>query len=146
MITRFPALMGTVSRKLLGASVLGATLCSLAACQPAPATASEQAGATPSGAALPQSVAPQAPVPGTAQSATPGTMPPGQQAPAQSKKRIGMANPASLHCLNAGGKLEIRTGSSGGQYGVCHMPDGNSCEEWSFFRTGQCTAESLKNR
>ena len=48
----------------------------------------------------------------------------------------GMANPASVHCINAGGKLEIRTGASGGQYGICHMPDGKSCEEWSLFRTG----------
>lgn len=57
---------------------------------------------------------------------------------------IGLANPASVHCEKAGGTLEIRQGTKGA-YGICHMPDGRMCEEWAFFRTGKCTAESLKN-
>ncbi|WP_240554510.1 putative hemolysin [Acetobacter cibinongensis] len=61
----------------------------------------------------------------------------------QPKRVIGMANPASVHCVDAGGRLEIRTGKAG-QYGICHLPDGRSCEEWSYFRTGECSAESLK--
>nr|WP_298796809.1 DUF333 domain-containing protein [uncultured Acetobacter sp.] len=134
MIKLFSTPQTTFRKKIAGTTVLGVALLGLAACQPAPATAGEQAGA-----ALPQGVTTQngTGAEGNAASA---------QAPAQRGRLIGMANPASVHCVKAGGKLEIRKASSGGQYGVCHMPDGNSCEEWSFFRTGQCKAESLQNR
>lgn len=50
---------------------------------------------------------------------------------------VGMANPASVYCVDKGGKLEIRTDKDGGQYGVCILPSGNECEEWKFFR-GEC--------
>lgn len=114
--------------KTAGVAALGLALLGLAACQPAPTGTARPHGLTP-------------------QNSTPAgtTETPSATSPQQSKL-IGMANPASVHCVDAGGKLEIRTGSSGGQYGVCHMPDGNSCEEWSFFRTGQCKAETLQNR
>ena len=49
-----------------------------------------------------------------------------------------LANPASVNCVQKGYKLEIRTGSDGGQTGYCIFPDGNECEEWAFFR-GECT-------
>ncbi len=49
----------------------------------------------------------------------------------------GMANPASVYCVDQGGKLEIREGE-GGQLGVCIMPDGTECDEWEFFRTKKC--------
>lgn len=52
--------------------------------------------------------------------------------------RVGMANPASVHCTTLGGKLEIRTGKDGGQYGLCNLPDGRVCEEWALFRDGKC--------
>jgi putative hemolysin len=45
----------------------------------------------------------------------------GGQAP-----NAGMANPASVYCIDQGGKLEIREGD-GGQYGVCVMPDATEC-------------------
>jgi len=48
-----------------------------------------------------------------------------------------IANPASEYCEEQGGTLEIRTDSSGGQYGVCLFDDGSECEEWAFFR-GEC--------
>ncbi|BBC80752.1 putative hemolysin [Acetobacter orientalis] len=78
----------------------------------------------------------------------PNTQAVGQARPVsqpQSQRRIGMANPASVHCLDAGGRLEIRSGKAG-QYGICHLPDGRMCEEWSYFRTGECSAKSLKNQ
>jgi len=50
------------------------------------------------------------------------------------QERIGMANPASTYCVQSGYKLEIRTGTDGGQYGACLFPDGAECEEWAFFR------------
>jgi putative hemolysin len=48
-----------------------------------------------------------------------------------------MPNPASIYCEEQGGRLEIRTGGDGGQYGVCIFADGSECEEWAFFR-GEC--------
>lgn len=45
----------------------------------------------------------------------------------------GLANPASEHCVKAGGRLEIRD-EQGGQTGYCHLPDGRVVEEWAFFR------------
>lgn len=51
--------------------------------------------------------------------------------------RIGMANPASVNCVDNGGKLDIRdTGS--GQVGYCIFDDGSECEEWAFYR-GECS-------
>jgi putative hemolysin len=48
----------------------------------------------------------------------------------------GLANPASVHCLDQGGTLEMRDGE-GGVFGVCIFADGSECEEWAYFR-GEC--------
>ena len=56
--------------------------------------------------------------------------------------RIGMPNPASVHCKDAGGRSEIRTQSDGGQYGVCVFNDGRQCEEWALFRDNRCVAST----
>lgn len=52
--------------------------------------------------------------------------------------QTGLPNPASVHCEEQGGNLEIRSDAEGGQYGVCTFDDGSECEEWSLFR-GECT-------
>ena len=44
-----------------------------------------------------------------------------------------LANPASVFCVQSGGKSEIRNGARG-QYGVCVLPDGRVVEEWAYFR------------
>jgi uncharacterized protein len=44
-----------------------------------------------------------------------------------------LANPASVFCVQSGGKSEIRNGARG-QYGVCILPDGGVVEEWAYFR------------
>jgi uncharacterized protein len=49
----------------------------------------------------------------------------------------GIANPASVYCINHGGKSEIRTQADGSQNGYCVFPDGSECEEWAFMR-GEC--------
>ena len=49
---------------------------------------------------------------------------------------VGMANPASVHCVKAGGRVEIRK-EAGGEAGYCHLPDGRVIEEWKFFRSAQ---------
>lgn len=125
---------------LTGTALMGFATLALTACQIAPATASAQTSNTAAEGAPPQKGAP----PTGSDSENAGTASPSTTPPRSAL--IGMANPASVHCVNAGGKLEIRTSTSGGQYGVCHLPDGSKCEEWSFFRTGQCKAETLKNR
>ena len=55
------------------------------------------------------------------------------------QRKAGLANPASVYCVQSGYRLELRTGAGGGQYGVCLFPDGTECEEWAFFRS-ECGA------
>ena len=59
-----------------------------------------------------------------------------------------LANPASTYCIEQGGRLEIQKDSeTGGEYGVCYLPDGRSQEEWSFFREhADSTFGPLKSR
>jgi len=44
-----------------------------------------------------------------------------------------LANPASVFCVESGGRSEIRNGPRG-QYGVCILPDGRTVEEWAYYR------------
>ncbi len=48
-----------------------------------------------------------------------------------------ISNPASEHCVNNEGKLEIKTGANGSQTGFCIFKNGKECEEWAYFR-GEC--------
>lgn len=52
---------------------------------------------------------------------------------------IGMANPASVSCIDNGGRSEIRN-TPAGQIGVCVFSDGRQCEEWALFRDHRCVA------
>ena len=49
-----------------------------------------------------------------------------------------LANPASVHCVQVGGKLDMRE-TAMGVAGICVFPDGSECDEWKLFR-GECTA------
>ncbi|MGD8623894.1 MAG: DUF333 domain-containing protein [Anaerolineae bacterium] len=49
---------------------------------------------------------------------------------------IDTANPASVHCVEQGYELEIRT-EEGGSVGYCIFDDGSECEEWAYYR-GEC--------
>jgi putative hemolysin len=60
--------------------------------------------------------------------------------PSDNKAKVGLANPASVHCEKKGGTLEIRKGKKG-EYGVCKFPNGRECEEWAFFR-GKCSPDA----
>jgi putative hemolysin len=51
-----------------------------------------------------------------------------------------LPNPASAYCEEQGNTLEIVTAADGSQSGVCHFPDGSSCDEWAYFR-GECGPE-----
>lgn len=53
-----------------------------------------------------------------------------------SEPTVGMANPALVHCVKSGGRVEIRK-ETAGEVGYCHLPDGRVIEEWKFFRASQ---------
>ncbi len=53
-----------------------------------------------------------------------------------------LANPASVFCVEQGGKSEIRTGDDGGQVGICVLADGQEVDEWEYFREHHPEAES----
>jgi len=65
------------------------------------------------------------------------TSPPTEANQPEPPDQIGMPNPASVHCEEQGGQVNIRTDSEGNQYGVCMFPDGSECDEWAFYR-GEC--------
>ena len=46
----------------------------------------------------------------------------------------GVANPASVYCIEQGGTVEMREGP-GGTAGYCRLPDGRVVEEWELYRT-----------
>lgn len=67
------------------------------------------------------------------------TQQPQQQAPAQN---AGLANPASVNCVQTlSGQLEI-VNTAQGQVGMCHLQDGRVCEEWTLFRDNKCVNEN----
>jgi putative hemolysin len=49
----------------------------------------------------------------------------------------GVPDPASVHCEQEGGRVEIVEDPDGSQRGVCVFPDGSRCDEWAFYR-GRC--------
>jgi putative hemolysin len=55
-----------------------------------------------------------------------------------------MPNPASVYCKQQGNKLEIRTAADGSQTGICVFPNGNTCDEWAYFR-GECGPTAQKS-
>jgi len=57
--------------------------------------------------------------------------------------KTGIANPASVNCINKGGSLSIQKRGDGGEYGICIFKDNWECEEWALFR-GECPAGGRK--
>ena len=54
--------------------------------------------------------------------------------PEPSTGQAGLANPASVYCVEQGYRNEIRTAKDGSQFGVCVFPDGSEADDWAFFR------------
>jgi putative hemolysin len=50
---------------------------------------------------------------------------------------VAYANPASVACVDAGGKLIFKD-TKQGEFGMCKLPSGKVCEEWALFR-GECS-------
>ncbi len=46
---------------------------------------------------------------------------------------IGMANPASVFCVEQGGTSKI-VKTPAGETGMCTLPDGTEVEEWEYYR------------
>ena len=63
----------------------------------------------------------------------------GCASPERNSESVGIANPASEHCIKIGGRLELRQ-SEDGTSGYCHLPDGRVVEEWELFRSSQSTS------
>ena len=57
---------------------------------------------------------------------------------AAAQKPVGLANPASVHCGEVGGRTVIRKDQAGNEYGFCRLPKGRLCEEWALFRDNKC--------
>ena len=53
-------------------------------------------------------------------------------------------NPAALFCVQSGGKSEIRTRESGAQYGICIFPNGQTVDEWDYYRAQASRAPSCR--
>ncbi|HKE84686.1 MAG TPA: DUF333 domain-containing protein, partial [Vicinamibacterales bacterium] len=54
-----------------------------------------------------------------------------------------LANPASTHCVEQGGKLGIERRPDGAEFGVCFLEDNRQCEEWALLR-GECPPTGAK--
>ena len=54
-----------------------------------------------------------------------------------------LANPASKHCSEKGGKLFFEQGKDGTRHGICYFEDNRQCEEWALFR-GNCPLGGIK--
>lgn len=56
---------------------------------------------------------------------------------AQGDAAVAIANPASQHCIDEGGRLSIEKTPRGAEFGVCLFEDNYQCEEWALLR-GEC--------
>jgi putative hemolysin len=61
---------------------------------------------------------------------------------ANSNNSLSLANPASVNCLDQGGRSVMQEGPLG-QYGLCYFEDNRACEEWAMFR-GDCPVGGMK--
>jgi putative hemolysin len=64
--------------------------------------------------------------------------PAGTTNPTATQAAVGMANPASVACGQAGGTVEIKKDATENEYGMCTFKNGTSCEEWALFRGEGC--------
>ena len=56
---------------------------------------------------------------------------------------IGIANPASVHCAEVGGRNVTETLPNGSEFGVCLFEDNRQCGQWALFRGG-CPVGGLR--
>lgn len=61
----------------------------------------------------------------------------------QDNENVGLANPASVNCVDQGGQLVMKEKPDGGQYALCYFDDNRACEEWAMYR-GECPVGGMK--
>lgn len=59
--------------------------------------------------------------------------------------RVGVANPATIACIRAGGVPFIERGADGSERGLCRLPSGLICDQWAFFRA-ECGPREVDRR
>jgi len=57
---------------------------------------------------------------------------------------LGLSNPSSVFCEEQGGEVEL-VETEIGMLGMCNLPDGRSCEEWSYARGGCDSIDDVIN-
>lgn len=50
-----------------------------------------------------------------------------------SHPKVGIANPASVYCIQQGGKLRMEQ-TSQGAHAICILPNGQEVDEWDYYR------------
>lgn len=60
--------------------------------------------------------------------------------PSDTSTPVGIANPASVYCVEQGGTVDI-VDEAGGQVGYCNLPDGTRVEEWEYFEAQTGTTQ-----
>lgn len=56
---------------------------------------------------------------------------------------VAIANPASVFCIQQGGKLRIDK-TQQGEHAMCALADGREVEEWAYFRQNHPAAQPQK--
>ena len=82
-------------------------------------------------------------VPGPADGSASVTSPSPSQLVQSRAPVAAIANPASTHCADVGGRLAIEKTPRGAEYGVCLFEDNRQCEEWALLR-GECPVGGRK--
>lgn len=54
-------------------------------------------------------------------------------APSSPAHKVGLANPASVFCIQQGGKLRMEK-TQQGEHAMCILANGQAIEEWAYFR------------
>ncbi|MFZ9505828.1 MAG: DUF333 domain-containing protein [Burkholderiaceae bacterium] len=77
--------------------------------------------------------------------APPAAPPAADRAPQHAAKPVGLANPATVACIRAGGVAFTERAADGSERGLCRLPAGQVCDQWAFFR-GECGAGQVDHR
>jgi len=70
-------------------------------------------------------------------SEVPRSLPPGVTTASTGPAPVQLANPASVNCVEQGGRPVVERAPAGGEFGVCLFEDNRQCEEWALLR-GHC--------
>lgn len=72
----------------------------------------------------------------------PATEEPAAEPGAEEAGDLGLANPASVYCVDEMGGAMVMHQTAEGQAGYCLLEDGRECEEWALFRSNgeECVA------